>query len=158
MTRAIGCSGSGRYTFLGSRPKVASANRQRAQADGRMTKVVRCLVTPATEPEPPCGETATALDRSRRPTPRLSTPPPGSRPRLSCCHAHHLLASRRRTLCMVIGQVRLEGESVKGADLWVLCQKMEAIFQLHLLQQLGFTESEIQGILTNNCKLKCQAP
>ena len=35
----------------------------------------------------------------------------------------------------------LEKESVKGVDLWVLCQKMEAIFQLHLLQQLGFTES-----------------
>jgi len=48
----------------------------------------------------------------------------------------------------------LEKESVKGADLWVLCQKMEAIFQLHLLQQLGFTETEIQGVLTNNYKLK----
>ena len=48
----------------------------------------------------------------------------------------------------------LEKESVKGADLWVLCQKMEAIFQLHLLQQLGFTETEIQGILANNYKLK----
>lgn len=48
----------------------------------------------------------------------------------------------------------LEKESVKGVDLWVLCQKMEAIFQLHLLQQLGFTESEIQGILTKNYKLK----
>lgn len=48
----------------------------------------------------------------------------------------------------------LEKESVKGADLWVLCQKMEAIFQLHLLQQLGFSESEIKGILTNNYKLK----
>ncbi len=48
----------------------------------------------------------------------------------------------------------LEKASVKGADLWVLCQKMEAIFQLHLLQQLGFTEPEIQGILTNNYKLK----
>jgi hypothetical protein len=48
----------------------------------------------------------------------------------------------------------LEAESAKGVDLWVLCQKMEAIFQLHLLQQIGFTESEIQGILANNYKLK----
>jgi hypothetical protein len=48
----------------------------------------------------------------------------------------------------------LEKESTKGVELWVLCQKMEAIFQLHLLQQLGFTKSEIQGILTNNYKLK----
>lgn len=47
----------------------------------------------------------------------------------------------------------LEKESVKGVDLWVLCQKIEAIFQLHLLQQLGFTESEIKGILSNNYKL-----
>jgi len=48
----------------------------------------------------------------------------------------------------------LEKDSVQGPDLWVLCQKMEAIFQLHLLQQLGFTESEIQRILSNNYKLK----
>lgn len=48
----------------------------------------------------------------------------------------------------------LEGESVKGANLWVLCQKMEAIFQLHLLQQLGFTVSEIQATLTSNYKLQ----
>lgn len=48
----------------------------------------------------------------------------------------------------------LEIESVKGVDLWVLCQKMEAIFQLHLLQQLGFTEPEIHGILKDNYKLK----
>src|SRR5690606_7050024 len=46
----------------------------------------------------------------------------------------------------------LKDESVKGANLWVLCQKMEAIFQLHLLQQLGFTVSEIQEILTSNYK------
>ena len=48
----------------------------------------------------------------------------------------------------------LEKDSVKGSDLRILCQKMEAIFQLHLLQQLGFKELEIQKILTNNYKLK----
>lgn len=48
----------------------------------------------------------------------------------------------------------LEKESAKGMDLWVLCQRLEAVFQLHLLQQLGFNESEIQGILSNNYKLK----
>ncbi|SDU15434.1 hypothetical protein SAMN05216296_2091 [Pseudomonas pohangensis] len=48
----------------------------------------------------------------------------------------------------------LKDESVKGANLWVLCQKMEAIFQLHLLQQLGFTVSEIQEILASNYKLQ----
>ncbi len=30
----------------------------------------------------------------------------------------------------------------------------EAVFQLHLLQQLGFEESDIQRILSNNYKLK----
>lgn len=48
----------------------------------------------------------------------------------------------------------LKDESVKGVNLWVLCQKMEAIFQLHLLQQIGFTVSEIQEILTGNYKLQ----
>ena len=31
---------------------------------------------------------------------------------------------------------------------------MEAVFQLHLLQQLGFEELDIQRILSNNYKLK----
>lgn len=48
----------------------------------------------------------------------------------------------------------LEPESVKGSDLWVLCQKMEAIFQLHLLQRLGFTKAEIEKILSSNYKLQ----
>lgn len=48
----------------------------------------------------------------------------------------------------------LENDSVKGLELWMLCQKMEAVFQLHLLQQLGFEEPEIKKILSNNYKLK----
>lgn len=48
----------------------------------------------------------------------------------------------------------LEKDAVKGSELWGLCQKMEAVFQLHLLQQLGFEESDIQRILSNNYKLK----
>ncbi len=48
----------------------------------------------------------------------------------------------------------LEKDSVKGSDLWMLCQKMEAVFQLHLLQQLGFEEPDIQRILSNSYKLK----
>ncbi len=48
----------------------------------------------------------------------------------------------------------LEKDSVKGSELWSLCQKMEAVFQLHLLQQLGFEEFDIQRILSNNYKLK----
>ncbi|WP_162617983.1 HEPN domain-containing protein [Salinicola halophilus] len=48
----------------------------------------------------------------------------------------------------------LENESLKGPELWVLCQKMEAVFQLHLLQQLGFEKSDIERILSNNHRLK----
>jgi hypothetical protein len=48
----------------------------------------------------------------------------------------------------------LEKDSLKGSELWSLCQKMEAVFQLHLLQQLGFEELDIQRILSNNYKLK----
>lgn len=48
----------------------------------------------------------------------------------------------------------LEKDSLKGPELWSLCQKMEAVFQLHLLQQLGFEELEIQRLLSNNYKLK----
>lgn len=48
----------------------------------------------------------------------------------------------------------LENDSVKGLDLWGLCQKMEAVFQLHLLQQLGFEKSDIERMLGSNYKLK----
>jgi hypothetical protein len=48
----------------------------------------------------------------------------------------------------------LEKDAVKGSELRLLCQKMEAVFQLHLLQQLGFEESDIQRILSDNYKLK----
>lgn len=48
----------------------------------------------------------------------------------------------------------LEKDSLKGLELWSLCQKMEAVFQLHLLQQLGFKEFDIQRLLSNNYTLK----
>lgn len=48
----------------------------------------------------------------------------------------------------------LELSSAKGIDLWLLCQKIEAIFQLHLLQQLGFTNEEIEMLLKDNYKIK----
>lgn len=48
----------------------------------------------------------------------------------------------------------LEKDAVHGANLWVLCQKLEVIFQLHLLQQLGFSEPEIEQTLHKNHKLK----
>lgn len=48
----------------------------------------------------------------------------------------------------------LEKDAVRGQNLWDLCQIMEAIFQLHLLEQLGFENVEIEKILDNNYKLK----
>lgn len=48
----------------------------------------------------------------------------------------------------------LEKDAVRGSNLWDLCQIMEAIFQLHLLEQLGFENVEIEKILDNNYKLK----
>lgn len=38
--------------------------------------------------------------------------------------------------------------------LWELCQKMEAIFQLHLLQVLGFTDLEIKSVFDNSVELQ----
>lgn len=39
----------------------------------------------------------------------------------------------------------LEDEAIHdGIGLWTLCKKMEALFQLYLLQELGFTDAEIQ--------------
>lgn len=48
----------------------------------------------------------------------------------------------------------LELEAASGRDLWLLCLKMEAIFQLHLLQVLGFTHAEIKSILNNSNELQ----
>lgn len=48
----------------------------------------------------------------------------------------------------------LETVAVKGKELWVLCIKMEAIFQLHLLQILGFTQSEVKSVFDNSRELQ----
>lgn len=41
----------------------------------------------------------------------------------------------------------LEEHALNGAELWKLCQKMEAIFQLHFLKVIGFNESEIGSVI-----------
>lgn len=48
----------------------------------------------------------------------------------------------------------LEALAATGRDLWLLCLRMEAIFQLNILQVLGFTESEIKSVLDNSQELK----
>lgn len=47
-----------------------------------------------------------------------------------------------------------KGSVVRGKDLWPLCLKMEAIFQLHLLKILGFTNKEIDSVFQNSFDLK----
>jgi len=48
----------------------------------------------------------------------------------------------------------LESKAVSGRDLSWLCLKMEAIFQLHLLQVLGFTQEEVQSVFDHSYELQ----
>jgi hypothetical protein len=48
----------------------------------------------------------------------------------------------------------LEKKAVKGLELYCLYLKMEAIFQLHFLEMLGFTKAEIQSIFYRNYELR----
>ncbi len=49
---------------------------------------------------------------------------------------------------------RLEPKAAEGEELWLLYTKMEAIFQLHLLKILGFTNSEIESVYRNSQHLR----
>ena len=49
---------------------------------------------------------------------------------------------------------RLESKAARGKDLWLLYIKMEAIFQLHLLKMLGFTDAEIESVYRNSHYLR----
>ena len=48
----------------------------------------------------------------------------------------------------------LKEKAITGRDLWQLCEKMEAIFQLHLLDVIGFTQDEIVSIHNKSIGLK----
>jgi len=48
----------------------------------------------------------------------------------------------------------LEAAAVSGSNLWLLCLKMEAIFQFHLLQVLGFTKEEVKSVFDNSDELQ----
>lgn len=50
--------------------------------------------------------------------------------------------------------IDLKDKSAEGRDLWLLCQKMEVIFQLHFLKVLGFSDGEIQNVIENCYPLK----
>ena len=48
----------------------------------------------------------------------------------------------------------LESEAAKGTDLYVLCLKMELLFELHFLKLTGFAPEKIQSIANTCPKLK----
>lgn len=49
---------------------------------------------------------------------------------------------------------KLKTKAAKGAQLWTLYNKLEVIFQLHILQFIGFTSGEIESIFNGNLKSK----
>ena len=48
----------------------------------------------------------------------------------------------------------LKDKSAEGRELWLLCQKMEVIFQLHFLKVLGFNDDGIKNVIENCYPLK----
>lgn len=48
----------------------------------------------------------------------------------------------------------LKSNSAEGNELWLLCQKMEVIFQLHFLKVIGFNDDEIKNVIENCYPLK----
>lgn len=48
----------------------------------------------------------------------------------------------------------LKDAAAKEGDLWILCEKMESIFNLHFLKVIGFTEEEIDRVVKNSFSLK----
>ncbi|MBG0754086.1 HEPN domain-containing protein [Vibrio cidicii] len=48
----------------------------------------------------------------------------------------------------------LKDNAADGEELWILCQKMEVIFQLHFLKTIGFSEKEIDSVIDNCYPLK----
>ena len=54
----------------------------------------------------------------------------------------------------------LESAAAKGEDLFILCIKMELLFELHFLDLMGFSPEKINSIVTN-CRIlqaKCSLP
>ena len=48
----------------------------------------------------------------------------------------------------------LKDKAANDRDLWVLCLKMELIFNLHFLKVIGFTDDEIENVVKNPQPLK----
>jgi hypothetical protein len=45
---------------------------------------------------------------------------------------------------------RLESQAAKGQQLWVLCQKLEALFQLSLMRMMGLSSNSIDDFMAEN--------
>jgi hypothetical protein len=48
----------------------------------------------------------------------------------------------------------LKSNAAQKKELWILCQKLEVLFQLQLLKEIGFSHEEIELILDKHHKLK----
>ncbi len=48
----------------------------------------------------------------------------------------------------------LKEKAADGVELWAICQKMEAMFQLHILNILGFSKNEVSAIYKNSENLR----
>ena len=48
----------------------------------------------------------------------------------------------------------LESDAAKGEDLYILCLKMELLFELHFLYLMGFSAEQIQSIADKCPKLQ----
>ncbi len=48
----------------------------------------------------------------------------------------------------------LKSQAAVGRDLYVICLRMEAIFQLHLLKVIGFGDKEIDSVFKNSNELQ----
>ena len=50
--------------------------------------------------------------------------------------------------------ISLKSSACSGAQLFDVCMKMECLFQLHFMKEIGFSEDQIKNIIENNYKFR----
>jgi len=50
--------------------------------------------------------------------------------------------------------INLKSSACSGAHLFDLCMKMECLFQLHFMKEIGFSNEQIGAVVENNYKFK----
>jgi hypothetical protein len=50
--------------------------------------------------------------------------------------------------------IKLKSSACSGAHLFDICMKMECLFQLHIMKEIGFSDEQIKAIVENNYKFK----